>query len=57
MAEFTLLPTGDTITVTWSMYGPSPYIAKVMGMFVSMDRMVGKDFDAGLVNLKTVAEK
>ena len=57
MAEFTLLPTGDTITVTWSMYGPSPYIAKVMGMFVSMDKMVGKDFDAGLVNLKTVAEK
>jgi hypothetical protein len=39
------------------MYGPSPYIAKVMGMFVSMDKMVGKDFDAGLVNLKTVAEK
>jgi uncharacterized protein YndB with AHSA1/START domain len=57
MAEFTLLPTSDTITVTWSMYGPSPYIAKVMGMFVSMDKMVGKDFDAGLVNLKAQAEK
>jgi uncharacterized protein YndB with AHSA1/START domain len=57
MAEFTLLPTGETTTVTWSMYGPSPYIAKVMGVFVSMDKMVGRDFDTGLANLKAQAEK
>ena len=57
MAEFTLLPTGDTTTVTWSMYGPSPYIAKLMGMFMNMDRMIGRDFETGLANLKTVAEK
>lgn len=56
MAEFTLLPTGETTTVTWSMYGPSPYVAKVMGMFVDMDKMIGRDFDTGLVNLKTAAE-
>jgi uncharacterized protein YndB with AHSA1/START domain len=57
MAEFTLLPTGDSVTVTWSMYGPNRYIAKVMGIFVSMDKMVGGDFETGLANLKAIAEQ
>jgi hypothetical protein len=39
------------------MYGPNPYIAKVMHIFFSMDRMVGKQFEAGLANLKTLVEK
>ena len=56
-AEFTLEPKGDSTNVTWRMYGPSPYIAKVMGVFVSMDQMIGKDFETGLANMKSVAEK
>ena len=56
VAEFTLQPAGDGTTVTWDMHGSSAYIAKVMGIFVSMDKMIGKDFEAGLENLKTVAE-
>ena len=56
-AEFTLEPKGDSTNVTWAMYGPSPYIAKVMGVFVSMDSMIGKDFETGLANMKSVAEK
>jgi hypothetical protein len=56
-ADFTLEPKGDVTNVTWLMYGPSPYIAKVMGIFVSMDKMIGKDFEDGLANLKAVAEK
>lgn len=44
-------------TMTWAMYGPSPFISKVMGVFVSMDSVIGKDFERGLVNLKGVAEK
>lgn len=55
-AEFLLEPKGDSTSVTWKMYGPSPYFAKVMGIFVSMDEMIGKDFETGLANLKTVAE-
>lgn len=39
------------------MFGPAPYISKLMGIFVSMDSMIGKDFEQGLANLKTVAEK
>ena len=37
------------------MRGPAPFVSKVMQVFVSMDRMVGKDFEAGLANLKAPA--
>ncbi len=57
VAEFTLEPKGSGTSVTWAMYGPSPYLAKLMTVFVSMDSMVGKDFEAGLANLKAFAEK
>ena len=55
-AEFTLRPAGDLTHVTWAMYGPSPFISKVMGLFFSMDAVIGKDFEAGLANLKSAAE-
>ena len=56
-AEYTLAPNGDATDVTWAMYGPSPFISKVMQVFFSMDSMIGKDFEAGLANLKALAEK
>lgn len=56
-AEFTLQAKGDTTSVTWAMFGPQRFIAKVMGIFVSIDSMVGKDFEVGLANLKAIAEK
>jgi uncharacterized protein YndB with AHSA1/START domain len=56
-AEFTLEPKGDSTDVTWAMYGPAPYISKLMGVFLNMDKMIGNDFATGLANLKTVAEK
>jgi len=57
IAEFTLVPSGDTTQVTWSMRGQSPYISKVFGVFVDMDNMIGKDFAEGLATLKALAEK
>jgi hypothetical protein len=39
------------------MYGPSPYISKLMTTFMSMESMVGPDFEAGLESLKQLAEK
>jgi hypothetical protein len=39
------------------MQGPSPYISKLMSVFVSMGSMVGKDFETGLANLKALAER
>jgi hypothetical protein len=32
-------------------------MAKVMHVFINMDRMIGKDFEAGLANLKKLTEK
>lgn len=55
--DFTLSGQGDTTNVTWNMHGPSPYFSKLMQVFMSMDSMVGKDFETGLANLKNVAEK
>lgn len=57
IAEFTLVPAGDSTSVTWSMHGPVPYFAKIIHMFMNMDRMVGGQFAAGLADLKAAAEK
>jgi len=55
--EFTLQQEGASTVVTWKMQGTNPYIAKVMSVFVSMDRVVGAHFETGLRNLKAAAEK
>ena len=60
-AEFTMLPQGDatnaTTHVTWEMYGPAPFMSKLMQVFLNMDNMIGKDFEIGLANLKRLTEK
>jgi uncharacterized protein YndB with AHSA1/START domain len=55
--EFVLQPQGDATVVTWTMTGPSQFITKLMSVFVSMDKMIGKDFEKGLAQLKEAAEK
>lgn len=55
--EFLLEPNGAGANVTWVMHGPSPFLSKVMSVFVDMDAMIGKDFEQGLANLRAVAEK
>jgi hypothetical protein len=57
IVEFTLEPKGDSTTVTWAMNGHVPYIAKIVHVFLNVDRMVGQDFETGLGNLKAIAEK
>jgi hypothetical protein len=56
-AAFDLEPQGAGTEVTWAMYGPLPFASKLMSMFVSMDAMIGKDFERGLAKLKAVAER
>jgi carbon monoxide dehydrogenase subunit G len=56
IVEFTLEPNGHSTSVTWAMHGRSPYLARLMSAFVSMDSMIGKEFEAGLASLKSVAE-
>jgi hypothetical protein len=57
MVQFTLQPQGDTTKVTQAMYGPSPFISKLMSLFFSMDKMVGQKYEEGLASLKAIAEK
>ena len=57
IAEFTLEPQGDATQLSWVMHGPTPFVSKVMQVFVSMDALIGKDFEAGLANLKAIAER
>jgi hypothetical protein len=55
-AEFTFKPEGDQTTVTWTMTGTNNFIAKAFCLFMSMDKMVGGQFERGLANLKAGAE-
>jgi hypothetical protein len=55
--DFALKPAGDITTVTWAMRGSRPFIAKLMGLFMNFDTLIGKDFEAGLANLKRATEK
>jgi hypothetical protein len=54
--EFQLVPAGDVTQVVWSMSGGLGFMEKAMGLFMSMDAMIGKDFDKGLAQLRTVSE-
>ena len=55
--DFALQAKGEFTEVTWTMAGDTPYFAKIIHVFIDMDRMVGKDFETGLANLKSIAEK
>lgn len=57
MADIRLQAQGDGTAVSWKMYGPMAFIPKVMGVFFDMDKMIGKDFEDSLANLKVLAEK
>jgi uncharacterized protein YndB with AHSA1/START domain len=57
IVNFTMEPRGDATNVTWAMHGPVPFLAKIVHLFIDVDRMVGQDFEAGLANLKALAEK
>ena len=55
-AEFTIAPDGSGVEVVWAMYGPNSLPGKVMSLFVSMDAMIGKSFEAGFAKMKAAAE-
>ena len=54
---FELSPAGEGPTnVNWRMVGRTTGIAALFGKLMSMDRLVGKDFEKGLARLKSTAE-
>ena len=56
VTEFTLMAKGKQTNMTWEMRGKKPFIMRVMGLFFSMDKIVGTDFERGLAGLKTIVE-
>jgi uncharacterized protein YndB with AHSA1/START domain len=54
--DFLLERSGASTKVTWTMRGTNLYPMKLMGLFVNMDRLMGKHFESGLENLKEAAE-
>lgn len=54
--DFTIAPAASGTQVTWAMSGPQPLLGKVMMMFIDCDKMMGRDFDEGLSNMKRLAE-
>ncbi|AYF73560.1 transcriptional regulator [Nocardia yunnanensis] len=53
---FEFRPAGDTTEVTWRMTGQRQGLMAIIGKLVPMDRLVGKDFEKGLAQLKAAAE-
>lgn len=56
VAEFTFKPERDQTIVTWKMAGPNNLVSKAVGLVMNMDRMIGRQFEEGLANLKRVSE-
>ncbi len=55
--EFTLRPADGGTNVVWAMYGPDPFMFRVMKTIMDMEKAIAKDFDNGLANLKAAAER
>jgi uncharacterized protein YndB with AHSA1/START domain len=55
--ELRFAPEGGGTKVTWTMQGDMGKNPLLHWMALFMDGMVGKDFDAGLANLKQLVEK
>ena len=47
---------GGASLVTWTMTGPKTFMTRVMGVFTSIDKMIGRDFEKGLARLKADVE-
>ena len=56
VVEFNLEPTNGGTRVTWAMRGANSFLSKIIGLFLNMDTMIGKDFEDGLASLKTQVE-
>jgi hypothetical protein len=54
--EFTFKPDGNQTAVTWTMSGQKNFMSKAFGLFMNMDKMIGRDFEKGLAQMKAVLE-
>lgn len=57
VARYEVTPVAGGSEVSWSIQGPMPFLSKVMCVFMDMDKMIGREFEKGLADLKALAEK
>lgn len=57
MVEFVFRPADDgQAAVTWNMTGNNNFMGKAFSLVMNMDKMIGRDFEKGLAQLKAVVE-
>jgi hypothetical protein len=56
LAEVSLKTISGGTLVKWSVSGQSNYFFRIIGIFVSTDKMIGGEFEKGLKKLKTLTE-
>ncbi len=54
--EFTFQTEGRETLVTWNMSGQNNFIGKAFSLFCNVDKMVGGEFEKGLMQLKAISE-
>jgi Polyketide cyclase / dehydrase and lipid transport len=57
ITEFTLTPIANGGTrMKWEMRGERPFGMRIFGLFMNLDKLIGKDFEKGMANLKAIVE-
>jgi hypothetical protein len=56
-AIYGFAPTAGGTKVTWSMEGNNNFVMKAFGLFMDVDKMLGRDFERGLASMKAIAEQ
>lgn len=56
MCEWVLSPEGEETVVSWAMSGPQGFAGKLAGVLLNTDKLVGRDFERGLAQLKALVE-
>lgn len=55
-SDFIFSEAGGQTTVIWTMSGTNDFIGKALCLFMPMEKMLGPDFERGLMQLKRVSE-
>ncbi len=53
---FEIEPLGEGVKVTWSMDGENDFMGKLFDLIMGIEDMIGSAYEAGLADLKTIAE-
>ncbi len=51
------LPIAGVLLFATTKPDPTPFVSKLMQVFMNLDTMIGKDFERGLANLKAISER